>query len=78
MNRGMIGRKLFINIIERMLHEEKGYKAKLLDNLETNSIICNKLSKEMGVASTRSLRSREAAGEARGGARQDEVNGARA
>merc|ERR1719445_19297 len=32
-----------------MLKEEKGYKAKLLDNLETNSIICNKLSKEMGV-----------------------------
>lgn len=31
--------------------EEKGYKAKLLDNLETNSIICNKLSKEMGVPS---------------------------
>ena len=39
----------FKNIIERMLLEEKGYKAKLLDNLETNSNICNKLSKEMGV-----------------------------
>ena len=39
----------FKNIIDRMLHEEKGYKAKLLDNLESNSIICNKLSKEMGV-----------------------------
>merc|ERR1719500_1170137 len=33
-----------------MLIEEKGLKAKLLDNLETNSIICNKLSKEMGVS----------------------------
>ena len=65
----------FKKIIVRMLHEEKGYKAKVLDNLETNSNICNKLGKEMGVASTRSLRSREAAGEARGGARQDEVKG---
>ena len=40
----------FTNIIDRMLIEEKGLKAKLLDNLETNSIICNKLSKEMGVS----------------------------
>jgi len=39
----------FKHIIDRMLKEENGYKAKLLDNLETNSIICNKLSKEMGV-----------------------------
>ena len=40
----------FKRIIDLMLKEEKGYKAKLLDNLETNSKICNKLSKEMGVS----------------------------
>ena len=39
----------FKNIIDRMLKEETGYKAKLLDHLETNSLICNKLSKELGV-----------------------------
>ena len=40
----------FKRIIDLMLKEEKGYKAKLLDNLETNSKVCNKLSKEMGVS----------------------------
>ena len=39
----------FKNIIDQMLKEETGYKAKLLDYLETNSLICNKLSKELGV-----------------------------
>ena len=40
----------FKNIIDRMLEEETGHKAKLLDHLETYSLICNKLSKELGVS----------------------------
>ena len=40
----------FKRIIDLMLKEEKGYKAELVDNLESNSKICIKLSKEMGVS----------------------------
>ena len=37
------------DILSRMINEEKNYKAKLLDSLERNTNICEKLRKEMGI-----------------------------
>jgi len=39
----------FQNIMDRMIKEENDFKSRLLDSLESNSRICVRLSKEMGV-----------------------------
>jgi len=39
----------FQNIMDRMIKEENNFKSRLLDSLESNSRICVRLSKEMGV-----------------------------
>ena len=39
----------FKMILEKMIEEETNFKGRLLNNLESNSKLCIKLSKEMGV-----------------------------
>jgi len=40
----------FDGILSRMIQEEKNHKAGLLDSLERNTLICEKLKKEMGIS----------------------------